>query len=119
MSTHAPIAALEKRGLSYPETSVGVACAGTAIEARTVKVKKKAFLFLREQDVRLKLKDALPEAQSLAAASGGTLEASSNGWIKIDYAKGADVPLDTLYRWVDESWRCMATKTLIKRLDAG
>lgn len=60
------VVALRKLALRYPDAEEGVACEGTAIEKRTVKAGKKAFVFLGVSDVLLKLDESLPEATRLA-----------------------------------------------------
>ncbi len=105
--------------MRYPEAHEGVACAGTAIESVTVKVKKKAFLFIRDADARFKVSASLDELKRLAAASPDRYEAADNGWIKITFANGATPTEEQANRWIDESYRVMATKTLLKQLDAN
>ncbi len=118
MDTQALIDAMYAHGLRYPGTVEGISCAGTAIEARTVKVKKRAFVFVRLKDARLKLGDSLSEAKAMAAAAPDQYEASDNGWVKIVFDRGAAPGLDVMRRWIDESYRLMASKTLLKQLDA-
>jgi hypothetical protein len=95
------LAALRKVALKYPLTEEGVACEGTAIERRTVKVKGKAFVFLGPKDAMLKLGPSRAEAKRMGFAVG------SGGWVKVAY-DGA--PVATLKQWIGESYGLMAPK---------
>jgi hypothetical protein len=89
--------------LSLPETEDGIACAGTALESITVKTKKKAFLFVRSTEARLKLAGSLTEAAKLAAQQPEHYAVGAGGWVLIKFEDPADHPLDVLKRWVKES----------------
>ena len=58
--------AMRAIALKLPDVEEGVACEGTALEKRTVKVKGKAFLFLGTGDALLKLDGSLAAATKLA-----------------------------------------------------
>lgn len=94
--------ALRKFALRLPETEEGVACEGTALEARTFRTAKKSFLFLRAADARLKLDASLKEAAALAEKDPKRFEVGTGGWVlvKLDHATDA---IDRLERWVTES----------------
>lgn len=96
--------ALRRHALSLPETSEGIACAGTVLETSTVKAGSKAFLFLGLHELRLKLEASVDEATRLGYPVG------AHGWVKVTVAEGAEWPLDVLQRWVDESYRLLAPK---------
>lgn len=96
-------------GLSAVEA--GVACAGTALESRTIKTNGKAFLFLRAQDARLKLGASLPEAVAVAAKAPGRVVVGRNGWVQLQFDDAAD-PVDVYRRWIAESHAsCRAVKS--------
>src|SRR5689334_12537318 len=80
--------ALRAIALALPETTEGIACAGTALEKRTIKVKNKAFIFLGLSDAMLKLGDSLPAAKALAVQQPDRCKAGANGW--------------TTVRWTDD-----------------
>lgn len=111
--------AMAQHALQYPEVTEGLACAGTAIESRTIITGKKAFLFLRRKEVRMKVGDSFPQLQQLEAAHPDQYEAGKAGWIKITLEAGADPAASDWRRWIDESFRLLATKTRVKKLDAG
>jgi hypothetical protein len=92
--------ALRKRALRHPDTTEGIACEGTPLEKRTVKVGSKAFLFLGLADAMFKLTDSAKEATRLG------LQVGKHGWVKVPF-NGAP-PLARLEKWVDESYRAVA-----------
>jgi hypothetical protein len=102
-------AVLRKHALRHADVEEGVACEGTPLERRTVKAKKKAFVFLGLSDVMLKLRDSLVEASKLASKSPGLLRVGANGWVKVEDARA--LPLSTLSRWIDESYVLVAGAT--------
>lgn len=111
--------AMRATALGYPGTVEGISCAGTAIESRTVKAGKRAFLFLRRKEVRIKLEASLGEIQARAAQAPDQWEAGKGGWVKITLEAGAQLELEDARRWIEESYRLMANKTMLKQLDAA
>ena len=110
-------AALRAAALRYPETTEGVACEGTAIEKRTIKVRNKAFLFLGKGDVMLKLRDSAEEAAKLATEQPGRFKLGANGWATAKFSPEEPPPVELLTRWIDESYRLLAPKALVARLE--
>jgi hypothetical protein len=90
--------------LRLPQTEEGVACEGTALESHTVKTNKKAFLFLRATEARLKLAASLKEAAALAAQDANRYSVGAHGWVLVKFEDSSDYPLDILKRWVKESY---------------
>lgn len=41
------------------------------------------------------------------------------GWVSASFAPGEDVPVDLLKSWIDESYRAIAPKTLVKSLSGS
>ncbi len=101
------VVALRKLALRHPDAEEGVACEVTAVEKRTVKAGKKAFVFLGVSDVMLKLAESLPEARRLASKDP-SYRVGANGWVKATFGDGASPPLDLLAKWIDESHRLAA-----------
>jgi hypothetical protein len=98
------LAAMAKR---LPDVEEGVACAGTVVESRTMKVKGKAFLFLRAGQAMVKLDGSLPEAEKAAKKSPGCIFPGSGGWTKILFKDGPpEMPL--MERWIRESYGLVA-----------
>jgi hypothetical protein len=100
--------ALVDCALGLPDTEEGIACAGTAIESHTVKTKKKAFLFVRSTEARLKLAASLREAGRFATEEPTRYSVGANGWVLIRFEGPADYPVDVLKRWVQESYSLFA-----------
>jgi hypothetical protein len=95
---------LHEAALRLPGTAEGVACAGTALEARTVTVRGKAFVFLRQRELRLKLRDSLPEATTLATEQPDVFKVGTHGWVTVDLAdEHRPRPIELLTRWIEES----------------
>jgi len=101
-STH--MHALRKVALAHPHTEEGVACEGTPVERRTVKAKKKAFVFLGMGDAMVKLRESLPEANALARKNPAAYRVGANGWVKATFGPEGP-PLDLLAKWIAESYR--------------
>jgi hypothetical protein len=110
--------ALRAAAMQYPEVEEGVACKGTAIECSTFKARNKAFLFVGAKEIRLKLSQSLPEANKLADKEPGRYNVGSSGWVKVTLDRVKTPPLDTLKRWIEESYRLLAPKQLVALLPA-
>ena len=111
--------ALRSFALRYPEAQEGIACEGTAIEKRTIKVRNKAFLFLGKTDAMLKLQESLPEATNLAANEPSRYKVGAHGWVTVTCGNDKSALLDLLERWIDESYRLLAPKQLAALLPKG
>jgi hypothetical protein len=112
---------LRRRALLLPGTAEGVACAGTTLECRTITAAGKTFVFLPDTEIRLKLRDSLPEAEALAAAEPATYHIGAHGWVTIRLPAGEPVAkegLDRLEQWLVESFLLIAPKKLARRLSA-
>lgn len=94
----------------HPGVEAGVACAGTAVESRTAKIRGKAFLFLRPRDARFKL----AASATAAARPGSGCKVGAGGWCHV-VLDTADAPtLDVMDRWIEESYRIMAASAPTK-----
>ena len=94
-------------------------------EESVAKVNKKVFCFMGVEDPkqhRLGMTVKIPELAALVT----NLEAcelagyglGKSGWVNVAFA-AADCPeLDVLKEWVEESYRLIAPKKLVKELDA-
>lgn len=111
-----PLPALRQAALKYPEAEEGIACAGTSLEKRTIKVRNKAFLFLGAADAMLKLQESIPEATKLAEGEPTRYKVGASGWVTIKFDGENALPLDVLTRWIDESYRLLAPKKLVAKL---
>jgi predicted DNA-binding protein (MmcQ/YjbR family) len=106
--------------LGYPQTELGVACQGTALESSTVKARDKAFLFMSgigpSYTVRLKLCQSQSEAMQLAANEPGRYKVGTHGWTTISFSDSEPPPIELMKRWIDESYRLIADKKLLAML---
>jgi predicted DNA-binding protein (MmcQ/YjbR family) len=89
---------------------------------RAIKVKGKSFLFLGgEKDTKeLSLSVKLPQSRDMAVdlpfAQPTAYGLGKSGWVTARFDKVSDVPMDLLRSWIDESYRAIAPKKLVKQL---
>jgi hypothetical protein len=106
---------LRRIALQFPETQVGISCGKQAFKARN-----KAFLFLGHDiahyNVMLKLRVALPEAARLAAREPAHYAVGGHQWVKLTFPHDQSPPTALLERWIQESYRLLAPKTLVALL---
>jgi predicted DNA-binding protein (MmcQ/YjbR family) len=94
-------------------------------EESVAKVNKKVFCFLGVEDPkqhRLGMTVKIPQladlVTGLAACELAGYGLGKSGWVSVAFG-AADCPdLDTLKEWVEESYRLIAPKKLVKELDA-
>jgi len=87
-----------------------------------VKVKGKAFVFLggdknaKELSMSVKLPTSRDMAADLPFAEPTGYGLGKSGWVTARFTKVGDVPRDLLRAWIDESYRAIAPKKLVKQL---
>lgn len=85
-----------------------------------VKVGKKIFVLMGGHEVGrtcgVKLTDSLDHAHSLPAVTPTGYGLGKHGWVTIRL--DGTIPGDILVDWVEESYRAVALKRLVRRLDA-
>jgi len=108
MAKHAD--AIAKMATRHADVHAGVACAGTVLESTTYNVGKKAFLFVRAAELRLKL------GASRAAARRAGHDVGKQGWVKIAIADGK-LPRE-LDAWIAESYALMTEASNVRRAPA-
>ena len=92
---------------------------------RVVKVKDKVFVFLGrdgEEDwgVTVKLPSSGLMALSLPFASPTGYGLGKSGWVTFNFtAKDKPPPLDVLKKWIDESYRAVAPRSLVAAIEAA
>jgi predicted DNA-binding protein (MmcQ/YjbR family) len=112
------VSEVEQFALSLPE-----AWADSPWGDRVVKVGKKIFVFLSRPDSEPQgLTVKLPESHDHAMSYEGSIlpgyGLGKHGWVTV-YVDGVPADeRDVLLDFVEESYRAVATKTLIKQLDA-
>lgn len=109
---------LLRAALAYPETTEEFPWG-----ERVVKVRGKIFLFLGVVEGRLRVTVKLPrsmlDALSVPGAAPTGYGLGKSGWVSLWFGEGQDPPMDRLMAWLDESYRAVAPKRLVKSLDAG
>jgi hypothetical protein len=102
---------LRKLALSLPDTEEGVACEGTPLESRTVRAKKKAFLFLGKKDgmcqVRLKLDGSLADAAKRAKKEPERVKVGAKGWVLVRLPADEAPPKGLFEVWIRESYEAV------------
>ncbi|MDP2311149.1 MAG: MmcQ/YjbR family DNA-binding protein [Pseudomonadota bacterium] len=93
---------------------------------RVVKVNKKVFVFLgHTQDtsggfgLSVKLPTTGEQALALPFAKPTGYGLGKSGWVSAKFAPVDQPDLALLQAWVEESYRAIAPKKLLKQLDAG
>jgi predicted DNA-binding protein (MmcQ/YjbR family) len=112
--------ALRKFALTYPESSEHFPWDHVA-----VKVKGKVFLFLSNgltlDDIVFSMTVKLPQSgkwaltQPFAAPAGYGM--GKSGWVTAQFRAKDDIPVDLLEQWIDESYRAIAPKKVLAKLD--
>jgi len=88
-----------------------------------MKVRGKVFVFLSLDGDLLRMSCKLPDSNMAAlmfpftAPTGYGLGRS--GWVTATFEKGDDVPLEILESWIDESYRAIAPRTVVRQLDGA
>ena len=86
-----------------------------------MKVKGKVFVFLSLHDGNLNVSLKLPVSgasalgMSFAEPTGYGL--GKHGWVTAKFGPGDSVPLDCLSEWIDESYRAVAPRAVLAKLE--
>lgn len=115
---HAAVDALEEFALSLPE-----AWPDSPWGDRVVKVGTKIFLFVSNPGseravATFKLPESREHALSFPEAKPTAYGLGKHGWVTVSVDRVAPEEREVLFDFVEESYRAVATKTLVKRLDA-
>ena len=107
---------LRKHALGYPETTEEFPW-----EHRAIKVKGKIFLILVLEKGELSLSVKLPlssrPAVALPFASPTGYGLGKSGWVTARFEGKAEPPVEMLTEWIDESFRAVAPKRVLAKLD--
>lgn len=112
-----PRTKLRDLALGFPETHEAFPW-----DERVIKVRGKVFVFLGRRDgtdepmITVKLVESHGHALSVDGARPTGYGLGKSGWVTVPVA---DVALDTLRDWVEESYRIVAPKRLVATLDGG
>jgi predicted DNA-binding protein (MmcQ/YjbR family) len=113
---------LRDRALAYPEAAEEFPWGH-----RVIKVKAKMFLILAGAetggpDGALQVTVKLPDSNSYALmqryAQPTGYGLGKSGWVTCTFNTGDEVPLDLLEEWIEESYRAVAPKKLVLKLNA-
>ena len=106
--------AIRKAALAYPETHED-----RPWDHPAFKVRKKGFIFMGEGEDTLSISLKLPHSNEAALdlpfckPTGYGL--GKSGWVSITLQRDDDLPIDALLEWIDESYRAVAPKTVVKK----
>lgn len=90
-------------------------------ESHVTKVRKKIFAFHgtpEDPGLSVKLADSLDHARNMPGAVPMGYGLGKHGWTYIPFSGLAPEDVEVLVDFVEESYRAVATKTLVKQLDA-
>jgi predicted DNA-binding protein (MmcQ/YjbR family) len=88
---------------------------------RVFKVNKKIFAFVQIREKNLHVTVKLPASGTMALglpfvkSTGYGL--GKAGWVSATFTRAADVPTPMMLEWIEESYRAIAPKKLLKQLD--
>jgi predicted DNA-binding protein (MmcQ/YjbR family) len=113
-----PAAALRAHALALPEAWPDSPWEGDSV----AKVGRKIFAFL-PSDPRASLGVKLPAsggfALSLACVTPMAYGLGRHGWVTLQLGDPSAPDVEVLCEWITESYRAVATTTLVRRLDAS
>lgn len=111
----APMLALRKFALAFPETEEGSSCVKRAFKAR-----KKAFFYLGMHDetynIMVKLVDSIDEAADLESKDPDSYRVGAHGWTTVTYSHDVFPPQGLIEGWIEESYRALVHKDLVAQL---
>ncbi len=90
---------------------------------RAIKVKGKVFLFMRATADEVSFSVKLPHSRfvvlDLPNAEPTHYGLGKHGWVSARYSEVPATSLDMFQMWIDESYRAVAPKKLLAKLDEG
>lgn len=108
---------LKAHSLTYPEAWEDHPWGEVAI-----KVRKKVFVFLWAHGagftVSLKLPDSAEEVLLLPFTEPTGYGLGKSGWVTVTWEGAKSIPTSLVIPWIEESYRAVAPKALVKQLDA-
>ncbi len=106
--------AIRERAKRYPHVTEEFPWGESAF-----KVKGKTFVFMREEKNAVSFSVKLPQSRDFALTLPGSEPThygmGAKGWVTLNPTK--KIPLDVLYSLIDESFRAVAPKRVLKELD--
>lgn len=109
---------LRGEALDYPDTYEE-----TPWGDRVVKVKGKVFFFCGVHKDKLNATVKLPQSGAMALqmpfAKPTGYGLGKSGWVTATFEKASAVPVPIILEWLEESFRAVAPKTILKKWEAG
>lgn len=98
-----PTEAIRLKASQYPDVDKGTACTQMSFKACG-----KGFLYIGEQGGRykamFKLKDSIPEAETLAAKAPEDFQVGKGGYVTARFTAQMPMPKKLWAKWLDESY---------------
>jgi predicted DNA-binding protein (MmcQ/YjbR family) len=107
-----PFASLRKFALTFPEAYEDHPWGEIAI-----KVRGKVFVFMGEEGLTMKLPQSKEFALEYPFTKPTAYGLGKSGWVSAEFKRSETPPLDVLKAWIAESYRAIAPKALVKKLD--
>ena len=111
--------AVRDLALAYPETQESFPWPNH----RAIKVRGKAFVIMSADEPELRLSVKLPWSAEgvlqLPSCEPTGYGLGRSGWVTATYGARQRPPLDAIRSWIDESYRAIAPKRIVARLDAA
>jgi predicted DNA-binding protein (MmcQ/YjbR family) len=111
-------AALRKFALAFPESTEDFPW-----DHRAIKVRGKMFLILSRDPERdcfnatVKLPVSGSQALQMAFAEPTGYGLGKHGWVTASFTADIAIPLNLLREWIDESFRAVAPKTVLGKME--
>lgn len=109
---------IRQMALALPDADEGTSCVNRAFSAGG-----KNFAFLGEKDnecrLRLKLEGALEDVTARAEEDPDTYQVGTHGWTLVVFEPDSPPVEEDLATWVTESFRLLAPKHSLAKLDEG
>lgn len=116
-SFDAVAAMLRDASVTYPDVAIDMPWGHPA-----AKVRGKGFAYWHHDDSKLSCSFKLPESAAFALSLPFTAPTGyglgKSGWVTATFEGEVDVPVPLLLEWLEESFRAIAPKNLVKKLDA-
>ena len=108
---------LRELALQYPEAHEDFPWG-----SRAIKVRGKIFFTVNHTEEGLVISMKLPTSHAAALKLGGTEPThygmGKHGWVTARWDTDEEPPMDLIASWMDESYRAIALKRLVRQLDA-
>ncbi len=106
---------LRRFAMRYPEVEETTSCNRAAFRAR-----KKNFFFVGPAagaySAMFRLGPSIDEAVALSERDPDTYGVGKTGWVTVKFDPEVGPPIETLERWLDESFRVLMPKKLLATL---